>query len=195
MGLPRNLLALVHTNLPADMSATNYWQTHSDAENFAGDLGAFTAHMGFRNSPDSEPEPFAHYTPATSPSPSAMCVLSPATETNSLFSNSELPPMQFHFVERLKELTSKYGCKLVVVHIPTFEERHSTHISMPENLASLQPEVSIVGIPLATLFNGLTDDEIRKLYSDSVHLNENGQKYFTTLMAPTLLKLYESQNP
>jgi hypothetical protein len=195
IGLPRNLMALVHTNLPADMSATNYWQNHSDAENFAADLGAYTAKMGFRNSPDGEPEPFARFTPATSPLQPVISVFSPATATNFLFSDNELPPMQFHFVEKLKELTSQHGCKIVIIHIPTFDERRATYISIPKNLAGLHPEVAIAGIPPATLFNGLTDDEIRKLYSDSVHLNENGQRYFTTIMTPALLKLYESQKP
>jgi hypothetical protein len=195
MGLPRNLLALSHPNLPADMNATNYWQTRSDAENFAADLGAFSARMGFRDNPDSEPEPFMHYTPGASPSSSAACVYSSITATNFLFTDNELPTLQFHFVEKLKELTSQHGCKLVFVHIPTFDERRSTYIPMPGNLASLQPQVAIIGIPPAALFNGLTDDEIKKLYSDSVHLNENGQKFFTTSMMPTLLKLYEFQNP
>jgi hypothetical protein len=53
----------------------------------------------------------------------------------------------------------------------------------------------MIGIPPATLFTGLTDEEIRKLYSDPVHLNENGQIFFTTVMTPILLKLYESKNP
>lgn len=195
MGLPRNLLALVHTNLPADMTATNYWQSHSDAENFAANLGAFNARMGFRNNPATAPEPFVNYMPSPGLSPAAVSIYSQVTKTNFVFSGNELPPLQFHFVQKLKELTSQHGCKLVVIHIPTFDERRSTYISLPQNLAGLQPEVAIIGIAPAVLFNGLTDDEIRKLYSDSLHLNENGQKYFTTIMTPTLLKLYESQNP
>jgi len=54
--------------------------------------------------------------------------------------------------------------------------------------------VTMIGVQPAKLFAGLTDDQMRKLYSDSVHFNENGQNYFTALMTPTLLKLYESQN-
>jgi hypothetical protein len=197
MGLPRNLLALVHANLPADMSATNYWQIHSDAENFSANLGAFTAHMGYRISPDSEPEPFVNYVPATSPTPSAVSVLSPDTGTNFLFFDYGRLPLytQLHFIRKLNELTSQHDCKLVVVHIPTFEERRATYVSMFEALPRLLPEATVIGIPPATLFDGMSDDEIRKLYSDSVHLNENGQRFFTTMMMPTLLKLYESQNP
>ncbi|HTR43497.1 MAG TPA: hypothetical protein VMH87_17940 [Pseudomonadales bacterium] len=197
MGLPRNLLALVHTNLPADMNATNYWQTRSHAVNFADNLGAFTARAGYRITPASEPDPFVNYTPDTGVQPSAVCIGSPATQTNFLFfENRRFPPFtQLHFIQKLDELALKHGCKLVVVHIPTFEERRATYISMPEAWHRLQPNVTTVGIAPATLFQGLTDDQIRELYSDDVHLNENGQKYFTTVMTPTLLKLYESQNP
>jgi hypothetical protein len=195
MGMPRNLLALVHANLPADMSATNYWQIHSDAENFAANLGTFTAHMGFRNSPDSEPEPFVQFVPETGVQASPFSIYSPVKGTGFYFWGEPLPPMQLHFVQKLKELTANHGSKLVVVHIPTFDERRSTHITLPGNLDSLYPDVAFVGIPPATLFRGLTDDEVRNLYSDSVHLNENGQRFFTTAMMPTLLKLYESHNP
>jgi len=82
-----------------------------------------------------------------------------------------------------------------VVHIPTFNERHSTVVSMPVFWPdALQAEVTMIGIPPATLFKGLSDDEIRQLYSNPLHLNQNGQDYFTALMTPNLLKIYESQN-
>jgi len=195
MGLPRNLLAMVHTNLPADLNATNYWQMRADAENFADNLDSFTARIGYRDNPENKPEPFVNYTPDTGLSPLAVSVYSPATETNFLFFDNGLPGMQLHFIQKLNELVSKNRCKLVVIHVPTFEERRATYISMSEALHRLLPDANLAGIAPATLFKGLTDDQIRELYSDSFHLNENGQKYFTTLMTPTLLKLYESANP
>jgi hypothetical protein len=92
-------------------------------------------------------------------------------------------------------LAQAHGCRLVVVHIPTFNERHSTVVSMPVFWPdALQAEVTMIGIPPATLFKGLSDDEIRQLYSNPLHLNQNGQDYFTALMTPNLLKIYESQN-
>jgi hypothetical protein len=193
VGLPRNLLALIHTNLPADMTATNYWQARSHAANFAGQLGAFTGHAGFRDNPNAQSEPFVEFTPDTGVQSSAVRIDSSAeTETNFFSPAGNLLPMQLHFMQLLEALASKDDCKLVLIHIPTFEERRATHIPVPANLP--QPGVVMIGIPPATLFKGLTDDQIRKLYNDSVHLNENGQKYFTELVTPTLLKLYESQN-
>lgn len=195
-GLSRNLLSAVRANLPADMTATNYWQTRSRAENFANQLGAFTARIGFRENPAVEPEPFANYVPQTDVQPSIACVYSSDTETNFAFSTEPLPMTQQHFAQKLAALAAEHGCKLVVLHVPTWDERRSNVVSLrtfwPDTVHS---SVTMIGIPPAKLFNGLTDDQIRKLYSDSVHFNENGQDYFTALMTPTLIKLYESQNP
>ena len=196
MGMPRNLLAMVHSNLPADLSAPTYWQARSHAANFSNNLGSFSAQLGYRASPDAQAEPFVKYTPQTGAQPSDVCIYSDETKTNFAFSAEPLPLSQLHFLHELINLTRQSGCKLVVIHVPVFDERHSTLISMPSFLQDALPaDVTMTGIPPATFFKGLSDDDIRKLYSDSVHLNQNGQNYFTRLMTPTLLKIYESQNP
>jgi hypothetical protein len=55
----------------------------------------------------------------------------------------------------------------------------------------MQTEVCLMGIPGRQLFAGLTEAEINKLFCDSVHLNENGQKYFTPLITPALIQFHE----
>ena len=198
-GWPRNLVDLARANLPADMDATNYWTSRSHAANFAEHLGAFKARSGFRENPTAEPEPFVEYAPQTGVQPSDVCVFSPATKNNFGFPERDLlPPMQLHFAQKFAALAQEHGCQLVVLHIPTFDERQSTVISEPASWPRVfHTEVTMIGIPPATMFRGLTDDEIRKLYSDSVHLNGNGQSYFSSLMTPALLKIYEShvKNP
>lgn len=197
-GMPRNLTSMVRPNLPADMNAPNYWETRSHAANFAERLGAITARIGFRENPSAEPEPFVEFAPQTgTPSP-GVYIYSSDTKTNFVFSSSGLPPTQLHFAQKFAALAREYGCKLVILHVPTFDERHSAIISEPTFWPdALHTEVTMMGIPPASMFRGLTDDQIKKLFSDSVHLNENGQDYFTTLITPALLKIYESpiQNP
>lgn len=193
-GMPRNLLSLIRSNIPADLTSTNYWMVRSRTRNIADNLGTITARIGFRSAPDVEPAPFASYAPQTSVQPSDVCIYSQGTKTNFAFSSAGLPPMQLHFAQKISALAQENGCRLVIVHIPTFEERHSTVISGPTFWPdALHTNVTMFGIPPATLFKGLTDDDIRKLYSDSVHLNANGQKYFTALMTPVLLEIYESE--
>jgi hypothetical protein len=52
--------------------------------------------------------------------------------------------------------------------------------------------VELLGIPPKKLFSGLSDEQVLKLYADPMHLNQNGQRYFTRLITPTLLQLYEN---
>lgn len=190
-GMPRNVLSLARTNLSADMDAPSYWETNSRALNIPRNLGAITTRVGFRDS-SGVVAPFVAYTPQTGAQPSDVCLYSPETKTNFVFGGS-LPAMQLHFAQKLAASAQAHDTRLVIIHMPTFDERRSTVISMPVCWPdALHADVTLIGIPPATLFQGLTDDDIRKLYSDSVHFNQNGQNYFTRLMAPNLLKIYES---
>jgi hypothetical protein len=193
-GMPRNLLSLLRPNMPADLNAPSYWETKLQAPNLATQLGAITPRLGFREIVDWEPEPFAKYQPQTGIQPSDVCVYSSDTKTNFAFSSAGLPPMQLHFAQQLGVLAKEHGCKLVVIHIPIFDERHSTVISEPIFWPDVLPgQITMIGIPPATLFRGLNDDDIKKLFSNPAHLNENGQRYFTSLMTPYLFKIYESE--
>ena len=194
-GMPRNLLSLARTNLPADLKASSYWEIHSRAESIPDQLGAITARIGFRSSPQAAPESFTNYVPETDIEPRAVCFLSPATRASFSFTKAGLPPMQLYFAQKLAALAKEHDCRLVVVHVPTFDERRAPFISTPVYWPeALDGDVVMLGIPPTTMFQGLADDEIRELYSDSVHLNENGQNYFTKLMTPALLNIYESKN-
>ncbi len=197
VGMPRNLLSLVRTNLPADMDPQKrtYWEIQWNALSIETHLGAMTTRLGFNPNPqahaDAEREPFVNYAPETGVAPSDVCVYSPETKANFVFSSAGLPPMQLHFAQKFAVLAREHDCKLVVIHIPTYDERRSMVIAEPTYWpAALRADVTMIGIPPATLFRGLSDGEIRKLYSDPAHLNENGQDYFTALMTPTLLRIY-----
>lgn len=195
IGLPRNLLSLVRTNLPADLNARSYWETHAHAPNLAGRLGSIRTQLGFRGT-DGKLAPFVPFVPATGVRPSDVCFYSPETKAKFAFSSAGVPPLQLYFARKLAALARDHGCRLVMVHIPTFDERRSPVISMPAFWPEALPaDVTMIGIPPAALFKGLSDDEIRRLYSNPSHLNQNGQDYFSALMTPALLKIYESQNP
>jgi hypothetical protein len=200
VGMPHNLLWLVRANFAPTLHSgkPTHFEIHDRALNPVTQLGALTGRIGY--SPNFLADyydhgPFTEYSPQTGAQPSDVCIYSEETKTNFDFANGAVPPVQLHFAQKFAALVREHGCKLVLVHIPFYDERHSPVISEPVFWPNaLRTNVTMIGIPPATLFKGLTDDEIRKLYSDSVHLNENGQKYFTTLMMPALLKLYESQN-
>lgn len=201
VGMPHNLLGLIRTNFAPNLhpdKPTNF-EIHDRALNPVTQLGALTGRIGY--SPNFladyyEHGPFVEFTPQTGAQLSDVCVYSANTKTNFTFASAAVPPVQLHFAQKFATLAREHGCTLVLVHIPFYDERHSATISEPTFWPDvLGTNVTMIGIPPATLFKGLTDDEIRKLYSDPVHLNENGQKFFTTVMMPILLKLYESKNP
>lgn len=58
---------------------------------------------------------------------------------------------------------------------------------------ALQADITLVGIPPAKLFEGMTDEQVKELYSDPFHFNKNGQYYFTSLITPSLLEIYDTQ--
>lgn len=195
LGMPRALLSLVRPSLPAELDSKKktFWEVRAKELNPVAQLGAGTARIGFRPDPKSDAAPFVEYAPQTGIRATSVCVYSPATKTNFAFSPNSLPQMQQHFVKKFAALADEHDCKLVVVHIPTFEERASKAICEPVFWPDIVPGAIMVGIPPATLFKGLADDDIQKLYTDSVHFNQNGQDYFTTLMTPILLQIYGSQ--
>ena len=200
VGLPRNLLALARPNLPAELhgATPNYWEIHYRSSNLADNLGSTTSELAFDARPkaDCDPSlPFVPFAPPTSARPAAACVYSAATATNFQFSAAPLPGWQTHFARQFVGLARDQGCRLVLLHIPTLDESRAQKIEertfWQENLGD---QLSLLGVPPAKMFGGLSDEEIRKLYFNPGHLNENGQRYFTSLIAPALLQLYAPPN-
>jgi hypothetical protein len=195
VGMPHNLLELARNNLPADLTAHSYWEFRGHAPNLADHLGSIRTQMGFQDGTGGDADPFVVYHPNNGVQSSDVCVYGPQTKAQFTFSDAGLPQVQLYFARKLAAVAKAHGCKLVVVHIPTFVERRSTVVSMPILWpGALGTDVAVMGIPPATMFKGMSDDDIRKLYSNPLHLNQNGQDYFTALMAPNLVKIYESQN-
>jgi hypothetical protein len=194
--MPRNLLCLVSSNRPADLFllGTNCWVVKQHAINPAARLGALTELLGFvTNFPNHAP--FMEYVPATSVQPTDVSLYSPATKSQFEFETGPLPPAQLHFARKFADLARAHGCRLVLLHVPVLSERKSPVIRensfWPE---ALHADIAMVGIPPATLFTNLTEAEMLELYCDKAHLNKNGQAYFTTLVTPALLNLYDAKN-
>ena len=59
--------------------------------------------------------------------------------------------------------------------------------------AMLTNQCALMGIPPARLFAGMTDGEIARFYYGDDHFNQNGLEYFTRLITPALLQLYDTQ--
>jgi hypothetical protein len=195
LGAPKNLLCLLRPGLPADMSPAK--TTFIDG-NIVAQLGSIVSCVGFnRSTMYADNAPFIPYTPDTRTEPSDVAVYSPETQARFQFSGPPVPAWQLQFAQKFAALAQQHGAKLVLLHFPLASEMRAPVVKEREFWPdALHADITMVGIPPATLFQGLADDDVEKLYADTLHLNKNGQDYFTPLITPALLKIYADRtNP
>jgi hypothetical protein len=191
LGMPRNLLCLMRSNLPADLEASqkNFVETKYRAPNPAMRMGSLAIQLGYGFDTN-----FVAYQPTTAAQPSDVCLYSPETEAKFKFTGPRITSLQLYFARKIVALAREHHTKLVILHFPNIAETRSPLIPERECWPGLLGgDVSLVGIPPATLFEGMTDAEVLKLFCDSNHLNRNGQEYFTPIVTPSLLQIYDSE--
>lgn len=198
VGMPRNLLCLIRSNLSADLQGTNYWEEHYRSTNLADNLGSTTSELGFANTDVADSTiPFVRFSPSTQATPTDACVYSAITQTNFTFDTQPLPVWQTHFAKKFAALAQAHGCQLLLLNIPVLADVRAPKIEgrvfWPE---LLNTNLVMLGIPPAKMFAGIPDEDAHKLFFNPVHLNANGQAYFTSLILPALLQHYAAQpNP
>ena len=102
--------------------------------------------------------------------------------------------MQAAFTRKIAALAQAHGVKLAYLHLPQRTEDRSPVIEEPVFWPDLfDRNLTMMGIPPAKLFDGISDDGVNKLFFNYEHLNQNGQEYFTAVIAPRLAQIYEDQ--
>ena len=194
IGMPRNLLSRVRPNLPAPLitDQKNYWEIIADGPNPVTRLGCLSSRLGFAPDVLTTPAPFEPFAPATGAGPADALVFSPATKTNFTFATAPLPAWEIHFARQFAALAHAHGIPTVMLYLPVLAEARVPGIPERTFWLELLPETTLLGIPPAKFFGPLTDAELRKIYADPVHFNQNGQDYFTRLITPALMDLYET---
>lgn len=196
IGLPRNLLALVRPNLPAPLVTTppNYWERHYGSASTVKLLGATCSELGFNYDTLSDYfTAFVPYTPHTGATPADAEIYSPDRQGSFEITQEALPAWQAHFARLLGELARTNGCRLVMLNLPVIADAQVKTIRERAVWSEVfQTDVAMVGIPPAKLFAGLTDEQLHWLFTNAAHFNKNGMTYFTPLITPALLQLYET---
>jgi len=195
LGMPQNLLGLVRSNLPIDIGSSKFDEVERllHTPDPATRYGSYSAEAGF--SPKfvlPNPVPFIAYVPSGGAQESDTCVYSVATKSAFEFTGPALPEWQLHFARKFAALSQKCGSKVIMLHVPTFRERNA--LAVPEREywpQALGCEITMVGIPPKRLSQGMTEADVQKLFYDDWHLNRNGQKYYTSLITPRLLQIYD----
>ncbi len=199
-GMPRNLLDNVRPNLRCELSATDIAQLEQTyfCTNPASCLGSLGLKQGFSQTPifqEGHP-PFELFTPpphAAEARPEDAVIYSAATKNQFQFSGPKMLASQTHFAQKFAGLAVKKNARIVLLHVPNLTDADQSAIREREFWPdTLRADVTLLGIPPKKLFAGLNDAEIRKLFAEQYHLNQNGQEYFTRLITPALLQLYES---
>jgi hypothetical protein len=190
LGMPRNLLGLLRTNLPVIPSDEISWGKFEHVGSPSLRLGA----LAVRRRLD---QPFADYSPQSNARASDVCIYSEMTKPEFTFAENAISPMQSKFLAKIGALAREYHVKLVYLHMPETTEMKSPSINEPVFWPPLLGgDVTMMGIAPTKLFSGLSDKEILKLFYNFEHFNQNGQTYFTSLIAPSLVQVYEDQaNP
>jgi len=195
VGMPRNLLALARSNLPAPLVSNppNYWESHYHSDSVVKLLGATRSELGFNYDTASDNfTMFKPFVPKTGVTPAAAEIYSSSDKKDFAFGNTVLPRWQEHFARALGELARTNNTKLVLLNIPVFADVHETSLQERTYWPDIfGQDLSIVGIPPAKLFDGLTEEELHWLFTNNFHFNKNGMQYFTPLVTPALLQVFE----
>jgi hypothetical protein len=196
IGMPRNLLCLFRPNLPAPLVSNppNYWEQHYASGSVVKLLGCTSSELGFNYDAMSDNfSAFTPFAPRTAATPADVEIFSATQKNDFEFAGDPLPVWQVQFARRLTELARTNGCGLVMLHIPVLADAPQKAIRerafWPEIFES---QVTLIGIPPAKLFAGLTDQELHWLFTNRSHLNKNGMEFFTSIVTPILIKLYET---
>jgi hypothetical protein len=198
VAMPKNLLALVRPNLPAPLVTTppNYWEQHYASASTVTLLGCTCSELGFNYDTLSDNfTAFTPFVPRTGVAPADVEIFSPAGKNDFAFGNAPLPAWQIFFARKLAELARTNQCKLVMLHLPVLADAPAAKL----NERAFWPEIfggdfSLLGIPPAKLFAGLNDEELHRLFTNGGHFNKNGMTWFTPLITPALLQIYEARH-
>jgi hypothetical protein len=190
LGLPRQLYTRLAPRFRerAYLPGPGYWERKYRGPSLDETEGALTASLGI----DHDPRTFVRFAPSTDATADDVVLYTPGTNSLFHFGGPATPPASLHFARKFARLVHDHGARLVLLNLPGVAEWQSSTINERECWPeSLGVELDLVGIPPARLFSGLSEQEVRDLYYDPWHFNCNGQTYFTGLVYPRLLELYE----
>lgn len=204
VGMPRTLLNLMRSNLPASLSGRNCFfsypvKANTDNPTLFFDapnrLGAVATRLGYDSAgPKDDSGGFHPYQPPVGDVGREAIYTASNPSKKFEFSNAPLPPWQLHFARLFAALAESHGCQLVMLDVPGVAAAlgRSNHVQERTFWPGvLSADIALVGFAPGQLFQGLNDDQIKQLYYDSLHFNLNGMEFFTRLITPGLLEQYD----
>ncbi len=94
--------------------------------------------------------------------------------------------MSSRYMQRIEQLAQSQGSGVIYLHIP----KHNREV---DKILARYPIFSsrsnTIAVPVGTIFDGLTNDEVTKYFKNYSHLNKNGAMYFTNTIVPLLRRV------
>lgn len=199
IGMPHNLLLDLRPSLTGLVAMEgNHPRIMNYAEYSPGHLDFATWVDGFAMDRTLDGKPLAPLSATaaattTGATGADALIYSQATKASFKFLTTPIPAWQLRFAQLFATLTQEHGVHIVLLYLPSVAEVHSPVV--PERAfwpALFGNNSRLLGFPPAKLFNNLSGADISKLFCEPNHLNRNGQSYFTRLITPALLNLYET---
>ena len=176
---PRDVLTIVRPNGAKTSSP------------FAKNLGADKQDWGAGR----DPRKFVRLTPPAPVFKSEKMIYSSEISEQFFFTGEPIPNHQFLYFQKLVELLKRENVPFAIINIPQYTERHSARVVERNNWSAVfGTEIPLVAIPPATLFAGLSGEEIDRMYYDDMHFNSNGNEYFTKAILPAVMEVYEKKS-
>ena len=193
--MPQNLAGLLRTNIPDEFISpeADHWKTFFHSQDSAKLMGALAVET--LSKPD---QPFVRIIPTGGVRTSDVSVYSPETRSRFSFSGTPAPEWQMHFARKFAALAKEHGTKLVELNLlPQYTGgRADTGLIQAREFwpEALHADVAMVGVPPAKLYSGIADNDMAGLFYMLGHYNLNGQRFYTRLIIPSLLQLYDETN-
>lgn len=188
LGMPRQLVSFLRADRRDDPYQTHdtFWDTYYHAPNVAQNRGALIARLGWGVTPD-----FVPYTPQHGATPTDVLLYSAATSHRFNIIGPPSSSYQLHFMRLLAQLCKEHGTRLVFLATPRVDVPDQSRVPVREAFPKVVGAPAyLIGIPQSTLFAGMNLEERLNLFYEAAHVNQNGQTYFTRLIAPTLYDIY-----
>jgi hypothetical protein len=144
------------------------------------------------------PAQFVRFTPKPPSVSLEQMIRTKSGGANYRFTGPEPTDFQMHYLKRSMGLLRSNGVPVILLRTPQWLDRHNNFITERLDWPKVfGMDMTLVSVPPSMLYQGLTDAEIDKMYYilDSaprqyLHLNRNGNEYFTRVVAPAIVEAY-----
>lgn len=162
---------------------------------FSKDFGSSKLERALNRDPfkPGDPDAFVRFTPRVPEFSSDELLYSRVNRDQFHFRNEKLPDHHDFYLDALFQLLETKKVPLAMMNIPQYFERNSDRVIENQDWTKrFGKGLPLIGVPAKTLFAGINEKDLDKLYADIDHFSANGNEYYSQAILPAILEVYES---